>query len=302
MIPVIRARALCLRPFLARGAVCTSIHLQKASKEPVERYKEQLQRKAHEMGASSIEELKEKMKDVISEKRKEFDRVDPLKELEEFERKAAMEAQEKVGREGKIRDPRAPGIPEKPYKTMDSFIDVTKIKQLTPQEIEVIWKARFYNKDDTLISVVPAEAFQKMIKNARENPTFVLPLPRNDDGIEMHYVQWAFVGPTTVHCMFTTLLEFKTHGEFARPHTTVSFHTELEDAKGIVLMNGTVEKESAMKLPEAQLLLLNVQRFYGAMADTAVSQRRLQLLRDFTSGSPNFNVDKLVEEAQSLEN
>jgi ATP synthase F1 complex assembly factor 1 len=282
--------------------VCTNIHYQQATKDPLEKYKDKLEKKAREVGAKDIKELKNKLRDTIELKRKEFDRVNPLKELEEYERKAAMEAQERMKNEGKLRDPRASNIPEKPYKTMESFIALDKIKKLSPEEIGFIWKARFQNKDDTLISVVPSEVFNKLAKNARENPTFVLPLPRGEDGSEIHYVQWAFVGPNTVHCMFTTLLEFKTHKEYARPHTTVSFHTELKEDKGIVLMNGTVEKDSAVKLPEAQLLLLNVQRFYGAMADTEVSQRRLQLLKDFTSGSPNFSIDSLIEEAQSLEN
>ncbi|CDR40098.1 CYFA0S04e03554g1_1 [Cyberlindnera fabianii] len=287
-----------------RGAVCTNIrYIQRSSKEDVvEKYRSKLEQKAKEVGARDIGELKEKLKDTIEEKRKEFAKIDPLRELEEHERKQAELAKQKKATQHKLRDPRSPEIPEAPYKTMNSFVAVDKMKDLTAQEIEFIWRARFQNKDDTLLSIIPTDVFAKLYKNARENPAFVLPLPREGDGMDMHYVQWAFVGPNTVHCMFTTLMEYKVHKEYARPHTTLSFHTELQQDKGVVLMNGTVEKDAAVTVPESQLLLLNVQRFYGAMADTPVAKRRLQLLRDFTAGSSDFTVDKLIEEAQSLEN
>ncbi|CAM9021055.1 unnamed protein product [Wickerhamomyces anomalus] len=234
------------------------------------------------VGASNVDELKEKLKDKIEDTKKEFNKIDPLKELEEYERKQALEAQQKKLHEDKLRGPRKGGYTRK-----------------TIQNIELI--------QNSLISIVPSNVFDKLYKNARENPTFVLPLPRETEGgendaFELHYVQWQFVGPNTVHCMFTTLLEFKTHKEFARPHTSLMFHTELKENKGLVLMNGTVEKDSAVKLPEAQLLLLNVQRFYGALADGEASKRRTKLLRDFTSGSSDFSVEALVAEAQSLEN
>lgn len=259
------------------------------------------------VGASNVDELKEKLKDKIEDTKKEFNKIDPLKELEEYERKQALEAQQKKLHEDKLRGPRKEGTPEKPYKTLNSFVDVAKIAELPPRELEYIWKARFQSKENSLISIVPSNVFDKLYKTARENPTFVLPLPRETEGgendaFELHYVQWQFVGPNTVHCMFTTLLEFKTHKEFARPHTSLMFHTELKENKGLVLMNGTVEKDSAVKLPEAQLLLLNVQRFYGALADSEASKRRTKLLRDFTFGSSDFSVEALVAEAQSLEN
>ncbi|CCH44463.1 hypothetical protein BN7_4027 [Wickerhamomyces ciferrii] len=254
------------------------------------------------LGASNVDELKEKLKDELEKTRKELNKIDPLKELEEYERKQAIEAQEKKAHENKLRKGRDPTAPEKPYKTLSSFVDVEKISELPLKELEYIWRARFAKHDNALISLVPGEVFDKLYKNARENPTFVLPLPREGEGFDLHYIQWQFVGPNTVHCMFTTLMEFKVHKEFARPHTSIIFHTELKDDKDVVLMNGTVEKDAAVKLPESQLLLLNVQRFYGVLAETEASKRRLQLLKDFTSGSSNFTVEALLAEAQSLEN
>ncbi|KAH3675645.1 hypothetical protein WICMUC_002562 [Wickerhamomyces mucosus] len=289
----------------SRGAVCTNINFNRRNDKAellTDKYKEKLIKKANELGVKNVNELKERLKDQIEVQKKEFSKIDPLKELEEYERRQAIEAQEKLKHENQIRDPRAANTPEKPFKTLNSYVDLEKIKELPLKELELIWRARFQSKDNTLISLITSNVFDKFYKNARENPIFVLPLPRGDEGFELHYIQWSFVGPNTIHCMFTTLLEFKTHKEFARPHTTISFHTELQDSHNVVFMNGTVEKESAVKLQEAQLLLLNIQRFYGALEETEVSRRRLQLLQDFTNGSANFNIDKLVEEAQSLDN
>ena len=115
----------------------------------------------------------------------------------------------------------------------------------------------------------------------------------------MHFVQWSFAGPQTTHCMLTTLAEYKLHKEYAKPHTTLMFHQELVNSKNLVLMNGQVEEEAALSMDDAQLLVLNVQRFYGAVGDEALIKRKHELLRAFTT-SENFDVDTLIEEATSV--
>ena len=68
-------------------------------------------------------------------------------------------------------------------------------------------------------------------------------------------------------------------------------------------MNGHVEPDTNMNVQDAQLLLLNVQRFYGAMGEeTPVAKQRVQLLRDFSKASPGFTVEKLISLSQSMEN
>lgn len=68
-----------------------------------------------------------------------------------------------------------------------------------------------------------------------------------------------------------------------------------------MLMNGQVELDVSLTMDEAQLLVLNVQRFYGGLKESEGSKRKLALLRDFTSGNPNFDMKKLVEEAASFD-
>lgn len=272
----------------------------KPSASVIQKYQEQLEKKARALGVGSVDELKEKLKDEIKEKKKEFNAMDPLKTLEEYEQKQAQTAQNGANN-GEVRKPIDKKTPTAPYKTLGSFVDVDKVKILPPKELEFVWRARFQTTERALHATVGAKQFATLFANAFRNPSFVLPLPRGDDGYEMHFVQWAFVGPDTTHCMLTTLAEYQLHKEYAKPHTTLMFHQELIEESELVLMNGQVESDVSLTLDEAQLLVLNVQRFYGGLTESEGSKRKVELLRDFTSGNPNFNMEKLIEEAASFD-
>ena len=269
------------------------------------RYKDKLLQEAHKQGFTTVDELKKHLKDDLKSKRKELSKIAPSKELQEYEQRVKMSSNATTTKSKGAVDATKPVTP---FKTLDAFLNLEKIEELSKQEIEFLWRAKWTNKDMVLSAVVPVDIYKKIIANARANPIFVLPLPRvgadnEEQGIELHYIQWQFVGLNTVHCIMTSLAEFKLHNEFARPHTTFQFHSELAKEKKVVLMNGQVESETNISLQDAQLLLLNVQRFYGAMGEeTPSSKKRVQLLRNFTNGSPDFNVDFLIAMAQSMEN
>lgn len=270
------------------------------------KYAQQLQKKAEKLGLRSVEELKEKLLDEISEKKKAMNSVDPLAELEEYERKQAEElrlrqAKQKQQGSSKIREAIDSSTPKQPYKTLDSFLDLDKVKSLPKAELQYIWRARFANQERSLHATLEAPQFAGIFANAFKNPSFVLPLPKDGEGYEMHFVQWAFVGPHTTHCLLTSLAEYKLHKEYAKPHTTLMFHQELVSDSGIVLMNGRVEDDVPLTMDEAQLLLLNVQRFYGGMANADSSQRKLKMLRAFTLGDSSFDMEKLIEEAALMD-
>lgn len=252
----------------------------------------------------SVDELKEKLLSDIAEKKKAMNSVDPLAELEEYERKQAEELkQRKLKDQGsdKIRDAIDASTPKTPYKTLSSYLDLEKVKALPKSELQYIWRARFANQDRSLHATIDAAQFAGIFANAFKNPSFVLPLPRDGQGYEIHFVQWAFVGPNTTHCMLTSLAEYKLHKEYAKPHTTLMFHQELVADTGIVLMNGRVEEDVPLSMDEAQLLLLNVQRFYGGTPESETSQRKLQMLRAFTQGDESFTMDLLIEEAALMD-
>lgn len=288
------------RTFLKYPARFSSVRYitTKTQENPFEKYKAQLEKKAQAHGVANVDELKAKLKDEIAEKKKEFNAMDPLKELEAYEKRQAAEVDRDTT---EIRSPIDKSVPKAPYKTLSSFIDVEKVKALPEKELEFIWRARFLGKEKALHATMKATQFASIFANAFKNPSFVLPLPRGDDGYEMHFVQWSFVGPNTTHCMLTTLAEYQLHKEYAKPHTTLMFHQELVDEAEIVLMNGQVEDDVALTPDEASLLVLNVQRFYGGLVESASSQRKLALLRAFTAGDSDFDMQKLIVEAASFD-
>ncbi|KAG2734835.1 hypothetical protein G9P44_002841 [Scheffersomyces stipitis] len=269
------------------------------SSDLIAKYQTKLEKKAQDLGVNNIDELHNKLKDEIELKKKELNKIDPLAELEEYERRQAEEiAKDPNSKTIKVRSPIAKDTPKLPYKDLNAYVDVEKVKELPRKELEFIWKARFHSKERTLHAVLEDLQFASMYVNAFKNPSFILPLPKNSDGYEMHFVQWSFVGPQTTHCMLTTVAEYKLHKEYAKPHTTLMFHQDLAQEKGVVLMNGHCETESSLSMDEAQLLVLNVQRFYGGLGK---HESALALLRDFTSGSEKFDMDKLIAEATSFQ-
>lgn len=276
-----------------------------------EQYQQRLLERAKEKGFESVQALLEDSKEDIQKKKKNFNKIDPLKELEDYEQRIKMSTNLSGLTKGK--GPIDPNQSGAPFKTLNSFLNYEKIKELSKQEVEFLWRAKWLNKENVLCAVVPVNVFDKLMLTAKSNPVFVLPLPREisaeangenkDQGIELHYIQWQFVGPHTTHCIITSLAEYKLHKEYAKPHTVFQFHSEMANDKKVIFMNGTVEPGTNVSVQDAQLLLLNVQRFYGAMGEeTPIAKRRVQLLRDFTTGSPNFNVDLLISLAQSMEN
>lgn len=268
--------------------------------EYLKQYQDKLNQKARELGFKDTEELNEKLKEEIENKKKDLNAIDPLKDLEGFEQAQAESMRKNIqDHQIKIRSPVDKDAPILPFKTLSSFIDVDKIKQLNKKEIEFIWRARFQSKEKTFVAILDAVQFSQMYALAFKNRTFILPLPKESGGYEMHFVQWSFVGPYTTHCMLTTVAEYKLHKEYAKPHTTLSFHQELAEEKDTVLMNGDIEQEATLTFEEAQLLVLNIQRFYGAMK--SVSKEKLDLLVSFNSGEDNFDMDKLIDEATSFD-
>lgn len=292
----------------------------KQQNDVLERYKEKLERKAKEQGLKDLSELKTKMKNEIDKKKREFSKVDPLEELQDFEKAQKLKAVLE-GKKGSKKDLGEinPDIPKRPYKTLDDYVKLDLFKKLPPTQIGLVWRARFQTKERTLCAVVDGSSYDKMYHYAIDNPRFILPLPKEDaqvekakdhnssnngrTPVEMHFIQWAPVGKDTLHLMITSLAAFKLHKEYTKPHTTVSFHSELKDSKGLVLMNGQVDKEAAVSLKDVRLLLLNLQRFYGAMGDsTDISQQRIKLVHDFNQGSGEFDIEKFLELSESMEN
>lgn len=137
-----------------------------------------------------------------------------------------------------------------------------------------------------------------MAAMGKKYPMFLLPLAREGQGVEMHLLQWTFPHADAATVLFTSLAEYKLRGEFASPHTTLTHHTELAGEKGVVLVQGAVVGEG-VTVSEAGILVLGLQRFYGALED-AGAERRRGLVEMFGRGDEGFNVQELIEEAEKI--
>jgi ATP synthase mitochondrial F1 complex assembly factor 1 len=130
---------------------------------------------------------------------------------------------------------------------------------------------------------------------------FILPLPR-DTGVEMHFMQFKFPEKNVTHILFTSLLEYKTHGEFSRPHTTVMHFEDLAKEKGIVLMRGEVDAEQrGIGLDDARTLVMSVQKLYGADEGSERGRVRKGLIEEFSKGSEKFDIRELMDELNRIE-
>ena len=114
-------------------------------------------------------------------------------------------------------------------------------------------------------------------------------------------MQFKFPEAKVSHILFTSLLEYKTHGEFARPHTTVMHFEDLAEEKGIVLMRGEIDNGHGMGLDDARMLMIGVQKLFGADASSERGKIRRALIEKFSKGSEEFDVSELMDELNRLE-
>lgn len=182
-------------------------------------------------------------------------------------------------------------------KTLASFIDVEKLHALPQKEIEYLWRLRHASTPNSLCAVVPLSIYEQIQQTARKHPQFILPLPREGQGAEIHFLQWTFPSPNTVTVLFTHLAEFKLRGEFAQPHTIVTHHLDMADSKDLVLVQGTVTEDKGITVDEAKWLLICLQKFYGQSAEQTPKRK---LMEQFSQGDETFKVDELLEEAEKM--
>ena len=224
-------------------------------------------------------------------------------------------------------------------KTLSSFLDIDKAKDLPSREIEALWRLRHAPSKQSLCATIPAQIYTTMAQMAKRHPQFIVPgLPQSQksqvkdadecssasregespaasrfDGAAIHFLQWTFPSPTTATVLFTHLSEYKLRGEHAQPHTTLTHHLEMAESKGLVLCQGMVLPDRGVDMEEAKWLVLQLQKFYdiGESAEKAeeekysqvggeLKRRRRRLVEKFSRGDPSFKVEELLEEAERL--
>ncbi|KAL2857866.1 ATP11 protein-domain-containing protein [Aspergillus pseudoustus] len=321
---LIRSRTPFVRSQQRRWAQVHDVRFLATHHDPnqvLDRYRSKLNQKAQQEGHGNVESLKAAHQEKIDKLRREASTI-----LTPEPPSASANSQ-----------PASPPTPPPSPKTqaaqagestgikpLSSYLEVEKIRELPPTEIEALWRLRHASNSHSICAVIPLETYQRIVSAARQNPQFILPLPRmqsegqaeaseaeasdGNTGADIHFLQWAFhppaSAPTAINShistiIFTQLAAYKLHGAYAQPHTTITHHLDLADDKGLVLMHGQVMPDSGVSTSEATWLASCVQRFYdfGGQA----SGRKGELLRMFTQGdAEGFKIDELMAEAEKL--
>lgn len=182
-------------------------------------------------------------------------------------------------------------------RTLDSFVDVDKIRGLPQRDLEYLWRLRHANNERSLCAVIKTETYQSIAATAKKHPQFILPIPREGKGAEIHFLQWTFPSENTATVLFTHLAEYKLRGEYSQPHTTVTHHLDLSRDSGVVLLEGNVLPDRGVSVDEGKFLLMCLQKFYS---QSSSQTPRRKLLEQFTHGDEGFEVEKLLEEAEKI--
>ena len=182
-------------------------------------------------------------------------------------------------------------------RTLSSYLDLDKTMDLPQKEIEAIWRLRHVNDAQSLCATIPLSVYQTIEATAKTHPRFILPLPKEGQGAEIHFLQWTFPAENCVTVLFTHLAEYKLRGEFSQPHTTITHHLELAKDKGLVLLHGQVVEGRGVSVDEAKWLVMCLQKFYGLGRENNERRRLLEL---FGKGDASFKIEDLVEEAEKI--
>ncbi|KAF2730416.1 ATP11-domain-containing protein [Polyplosphaeria fusca] len=283
------------------------------------KYQDKLQSKAKEQGLRDVSELKDAYKDKIQRLRKEAAVPGATAPLTPPPTPSPSPVASQPTSpfppppppptpQPSAEPPPPPGI-----KTLNSFLDLSKIVSLPEKEIQTLWRLRHASNPQSLHFSLPSSVFGALLATALKHPNFVLPLPREvpaeetagkdaapektQQAAEMHYLQFAHPHPKATTLLFTSLAEFKLRGEYATPHTTITFHSELAESHNLVLGQGTVMENKGVTVDEARWLVMCMQKFYVVGEE---GKERGELLDMFTRGDGGFRVERLLEEAEKL--
>ncbi|KAF2876813.1 ATP11 protein-domain-containing protein [Massariosphaeria phaeospora] len=284
-----------------------------AQERIIAKYKDKLAMKAKEEGLRDISELQQAYKDKIERLRKEAavpGATAPLTPPPSPQPSSASSTSPWPAPPPPPSPQFASSSPPPPpgVKTLHSFLDLDKVSALPEKEIQTLWRLRHTSNPQSLHFSLPSPTFDTLLAAAKRNPSFVIPLPRQmptEDGAseavspaaELHYLQFAHPHSKTTTLLFTTLAEFKLRGEFASPHTTITFHSELSHSHNLVLGQGLVVENRGVSIDEARWLLMCMQKFYVLGRE---DKARGELLDMFTRGDSGFSVERLLEEAEKI--
>lgn len=153
----------------------------------------------------------------------------------------------------------------------------------TAQQISALWAAYHASRSGGtgrgfVCASIPLTVYEKMAKNGRKYPSFVVPVPHaqqqrtavsvaseDNTAHEFYYLQWDFnppppipsttddlftkptyttpsglSNPPTAMVLYTPLQEYKLRQTFATPYLVLTMYTDLAATHGIVLLRGEI--------------------------------------------------------------
>lgn len=175
-------------------------------------------------------------------------------------------------------------------KKLDQIMKLDKLADLDGEAISQLW-TQYHSTKDMISATIPSETYAKLLARGRRYPMFILPVPRDNQGIEMFLLQFDH---HQVH--FTPLVEYKTHGSNARPALSLTHYTDLMADKQVVLMRGELDTEiRVVDAKAAQYLALQLQQFY-----VTGGREKLELVEKFNQRPEEFNYQELITQAETL--
>ncbi|KAJ2810310.1 hypothetical protein H4S07_002740, partial [Coemansia furcata] len=237
-----------------------------------EKYRAKLQQRALEKGCSSVAELKKSLATGTT-----------------LKATPAATSSTSVKQPQTQKKKEASNLPPT-VKTLDQIMRLDLLAERSGKEIGDLWTAYHAGKAGVVSAAIPAETYRGLLQTARSNPLFVLPLPREGQGVEFFLMQFDY---HQVH--FTSLAEYKVHTVQARPVLTLTHYTDVID-RGVVLMRGELDPENGtFDVENAQLLALLMQLFY-----VSGGAEKRALLETFNQQPGEFDYAQLIEAAQTL--
>ena len=176
-------------------------------------------------------------------------------------------------------------------KSLNEIMKVELLEPLDARTIGLLWNQHFSGKPGLSASL--SMGFYSTLKVfSKKYPFFILPLPR-ESGYEFYFLQ--FSGDQVY---FTSLLEYQTHGSFAKPLLILTHYTELGESKDLVLLRGELgdpSNDSILSPAHAQNLVYQLQLFY-----VTGGPEKQALVESFHRNPAVFDYKCLIEGLEKL--
>ncbi|KAG8936896.1 hypothetical protein FRC02_009986 [Tulasnella sp. 418] len=273
----ILARPASLR--LTGSNVNKCISRSNSSSPAAAKYANKLQARLQEEGASSVKELRERLKSAGKEFKEPVSSVSPF--LDQQQQSNAKQ-HSRPSSEAKRKD-------SSPVKPLSSFLNVQEIlkKQNTVEQINALWTLYHASKSGGtgrgyVSATLPLDTYNQMMKRAKQYPMFIVPIPKpdsvgeatesNESPVEFHVLQWNFheappipssvseldsfphppppastkPNPPIATVIFTPLIQYKLHQSYAPPYMVLTFYTDLVSSRDLVLLRGEITPSSTV--------------------------------------------------------